>query len=272
MQVTTGYALSTIYGMRPREVWFWLGAGFLTLGAVLAAVAIAYFTKETHYSLSTGPQMVMAYAAFTLAFLCFFAGIAGWRPWLRWQRFPNIVVRVDGIGNEVASKQMPGFPSMPTSIMTLKVHITNAEADRNVSIRAAYLLAKSRSGFALHEQLFSAPSDPVSYTPLDRAFEFPVNLAPQASQGGELVFELQSYRMVYAAQPFEARVEIHDSISGKMACFPANLGTFRRHHGLRPTTYAERVTWPKAAQPRYSATGPPDRFLDVLTWPWRFPG
>jgi hypothetical protein len=81
MQVTTSYALTTIYGMRPREVWFWLGAGFLTLGAVLAAVAIAYFTKETHYSLSTGPQMVMAYAAFALAFLCFLrasqAGVPG---------------------------------------------------------------------------------------------------------------------------------------------------------------------------------------------------
>ncbi len=101
--------------------------------------------------------------------------------WLRWQRFPNTVVRVDGIGNEVGSKQMPGFPPMPVDIMTLKVHITNAEADRNVSIRAAYLLVKSKSGFALHEQLFSAPSDPVSYTPLDRAFEFRVNLAPQAS-------------------------------------------------------------------------------------------
>ena len=81
--------------MRPREVWFWLGAGFLTVGAVLTAVAIAYFTKETHYSLSTGPQMVTAYASFAFAFLCFFAAIAGWRPWLRWQRFPNITVRVD---------------------------------------------------------------------------------------------------------------------------------------------------------------------------------
>jgi hypothetical protein len=81
MQAATSYGMSNINGMRPREVWFWLGAGFLTLGAVLAAVAIAYFTKETHYSLSTGPQMVMAYAAFALAFLCFLrasqAGVPG---------------------------------------------------------------------------------------------------------------------------------------------------------------------------------------------------
>jgi hypothetical protein len=253
--------------VRPRELWFWLGAAFLTIGAVLTAIAIAYFTKETHYSLSTGPQMIAAYAAFISAFLCFFAAIAGWRPWLRWQRFPNLVVRVDGIGNEVGSKQIPGFPVMPTSIMTLKVHITNAEVDRNVSIRTAYLLAKSRPEFPLHEQLFSAPSDPVSYTPLDRAFDFPVNLAPQASEGGGLVFELRDFQMVHVAQPFEARVEIHDSVSGKMACFPANLGTFWRHHGLRPTTYAERVNRPKAPQPWYGLMGPPDRDSDMMKRP-----
>ena len=52
--------------------------------------------------------MVMAYVAFALAFLCFFAGIAGWRPWLRWQRFPNITVCVDSFGNEIGSEQTPG--------------------------------------------------------------------------------------------------------------------------------------------------------------------
>ena len=139
--------LSNIDGMRPREVWFWLGAGFLTVGAVLAAVAIAYFTKETHYSLSTGPQMVIAYTAFALAFLCFFAGIAGWRPWLRWQRFPNITIRVDSFGNETGSQQTPGFPPMPVRLVTMNVHITNAEVDRRVSIRAAYLLLKAKPGF-----------------------------------------------------------------------------------------------------------------------------
>lgn len=68
--------------MRSRELWFWLGAAFLTVGAVLAAVAISYFTKEQHYSLSTGPHMIGAYAAFILAFLCLLAAIAGCDSWL----------------------------------------------------------------------------------------------------------------------------------------------------------------------------------------------
>ena len=77
--------------MRPRELWFWLGAAFITVGGVLTAIAVAYYTKEPHYSLSAGPQMIEAYASFVLAFLCFLAAIAGWRPWLRWQRFPTFL-------------------------------------------------------------------------------------------------------------------------------------------------------------------------------------
>jgi len=245
--------------MRPRELWFWLGAAFLTIGGVLTAIAIAYYTKETHYSLSAGPQMVAAYVSFILAFLCFLAAIAGWRPWLRWQRFPDLTIRVDGIGNVIGSQQTPGFPPRPTTLLILKVHITNAEVDRNVSIRAAYLLAKTKPGSDWgHEQLFAAPFEPVSRARVGKALEFPVNLAPGASDGGEIVFELQDYLMVDVAQPFDARVEIHDAISGKMASFPAVMSVYRRRHGLRPTTYEERVNGPKAAQPWYGLMGPPD--------------
>ena len=259
------YTLSNIYGMRPREVWFWLGAGFLTVGAVLTAVAIAYFTKETHYSLSTGPQMVMAYTAFALAFLCFFAGIAGWRPWLRWQRFPNITVRVDSFGNETGSnEEILGFPPRPVRLVMMNVHITNAEVDRRVSIRAAYLLLKAKPGSPFYEQVFTRPFWPIDRDRPADVLNLPLNLAPQESGGGELVFELVDYLEIDPAGG-QGRIEIHDSISGKMACFPAAVGgVYRRHHGLRPTTYEERVTGPKAPEPWYSVTGPPDRPSDCL--------
>jgi hypothetical protein len=258
--------------MRPREVWFWLGAGFLTIGAVLTAVAIAYFTKETHYSLSTGPQMVIAYTAFAFAFLCFFAGIAGWRPWLRWQRFPNITVRVDSYGNEAGSQQAFGFPPRPVRLVTMNVHVTNAEVDRRVSIRAAYLLLKAKPPSPIYEQLFARPFWPVERNRPADVLKLPLNLAPQESDGGELVFELDDYREIDPAGG-PGRIEIHDSISGKMACFPAAMGgIYRRRHGLRATTYEERVTGPRAAQPRYRAIGCSHQPFDVLTWPWRFPG
>lgn len=178
LPTTLRYGLSNIYGMRPRELWFWLGAGFLTIGGVLTAVAIAYFTKEKHYSLGTGPQMVLAYTSYVFAFLCFLAAIAGWRPWLRWQRFPNLTIRVDGVGNETATTQVPNFPPRPTLLYTLIIHIINAEADRSVSIRAMYLLAKAKRDWFSYFQLFSKPYDPVSRiasSPVD-ALRFPVNL------------------------------------------------------------------------------------------------
>lgn len=202
--------------------------------------------------------MVAAYISFVLAFLCFLAAIAGWRPWLRWQRFPNIIIRVDGVGFDTVNMQMPGFPLIPTRIQILKLHITNAEADRNVSIRAAYLLARNKPGSVLHEALFTAPSWPTQSTRPVRILEFPVNLAPQESDGGEWDFEIQRYRATELAEPLDARVEIHDAISGKMACSPANIGIYRRRHGLRPTTLAERVNRPTATQPWYGVMGPPN--------------
>jgi hypothetical protein len=228
--------------MRPREVWFWLGAEFLSIGAVLAAVAIAYFTKETRYSLSTGPQMVMAYIAFALAFLCFFAAIAGSRPWVRWQRFPN----------------------MPVRLITMNVHITNAEVDRRVSIRAAYLLLKAKPGSPFYEQLFTRPFWQVERDRPADVLKLPLNLAPQESDGGELVFDLPDYQEIDPAGG-PGRIEIHDSISGEMACFPVAVGgVYRRRHGLRPTTYEERVAGPKAPEPWYGVMGPPDRPSECL--------
>jgi hypothetical protein len=250
--------------MRPRELWPWLGAGFLTVGTVFAAVAIAYYTKETRYSLSTGPYMITAYVLFVLAFACFFAAIAGWRPWLLWLRFPNITVRVDAVDNSPASIQPPLFPPMPARFLILKVLITSVEADRNVSIRAAYLLRRAKPGSGWYEHLFSSPIWSVSYPrPVD-ILKFPINLPPQYSEGGELVFELDFRETETDPEAGLGRIEIHDAVSGKMACFPAVVGVYRRHHGLRPTTYAERIG-PQPAPPWYSVMGPSDQDSDVMS-------
>lgn len=110
----------------------------------------------------------------------------------------------------------------------------------------------------MYEQLFTVPFWQVSYARPIQALEFPVNLAPQVSQGGDLVFELDGYKLIELAEPFDARVEIHDAVSGKMACFPAAIGTYRRRYELRPTTVAERVNAPRTAQPWHGVMGPPD--------------
>jgi hypothetical protein len=250
--------------MRPRELWFWLGGMFITAGSVLTALAVGYYTKEANYSLAAGPHMIASYIAFLLAFLCFLAAITGWRPWLRWQRFPNIIVRVDGVGHETATKQRPRFPPESTRLYILKVHITNTEPDRNVSLRAAYLLIRQKPDSWAHEELFSSPSEEVSHTHQSQVLEFPVRLEPQVSDGGYLVFEIEDYRAGDLDASLGARVEIHDAISGKMASFPANMGLYKRGHGLRPTSYAERVNGIDPGPQWYGLMGPPDRENDSL--------
>jgi hypothetical protein len=114
---------------------FWLGAAFLTIAGVLTAIAIAYFTKEARYSLGTGPQMIEAYISFVgipvlLGGHCWLASMAAVAA------LPKHHDPVDGIGNEPGTKQMLNFPPEPIRLMTLQVHITNGEVDRNVSSTA----------------------------------------------------------------------------------------------------------------------------------------
>jgi hypothetical protein len=156
--------------------------------------------------------------------------------------------------------QSPGFPPRPVRLVTMNVHITNAGADRNVSIRRAYLLLKAKPVLPFYEHLFTTPFWLVERNRPADVLKLPLNLAPQASEGGELVFELLDYLEI-DPQAGPGRIEIHDAISGKMASFPAAIGVYTRHQGLRPTTYEERVTGLKA----------PQRWLGILgigpLWP-----
>lgn len=262
--------------MRPRELWFSLGGASLAVGTILSALAVGYYAKEQHYSLSSSPHMIGAYVSFALAVMFFAFAATGWAPWLRWQRFPDITVLVQGAGQSVATRQIEGFPPVLTLLIIVKVFFINGDHDRNVCIRAAYLRGKTQPGSGWgYWQIFAEPTEPVQYRNPVQAMELPINLGPRAGAGGYLIFELPDYLRAELAPAPEAEfvVEIHEALSGKMAAFPAMVigGIFRRRHGLIPTTYEERVTGPKATQPRYRVIGPAGRAFDVLTWPWRFP-
>ncbi len=233
--------------MRPRELWFSLGGACLAVGTILSALAVGYFVKEQRYSLGLSPLMIWSYASFALAFLFFVFAIAGWGPWLRWQGFPDITVLVQGIQQSVATRQIEGFPPTPTFLIIQKVFFINGDHDRNVCIRAAYLRGSTKPGSERgYWQLFSEPRDPVEYRNPVQPMELPINLGPRAGAGGYLVFELSDYLRTELAPQAEFTVEIHEALSGKMAVFPAMVvsGTFRRRHGLVPTTFAERITGP----------------------------
>ena len=74
------------------------------------------------------------------------------------------------------------------------LHITNAEADRGVGIRAAYLLIRAKPGTPFYEQLFAKNLWPVERHRPAGALKIPLNLAPQESDGGELVLNSPTFK------------------------------------------------------------------------------
>jgi hypothetical protein len=72
----------------------------------------------------------------------------------------------------------------------------------------------------------------------------------------DLIFEMSDYKTADLSEPFDARIEVHDAITGRMACFPAHLGTFRRRHGLRRPPWRSVWKGPRAAQTWYGVMGP----------------
>jgi hypothetical protein len=226
-------------------------------GTVLSALAVGYYAKEQHYSLSTSPHMVAAYIAFTLALSCFTLAIVGWGPWLGWQRFPHITVLVSEERYSVAALEMPGsLPPTRTTLMILKVTFVNGDADRNVIIRAAYLRVKTKPDSPWgYWQIFTEPKRAANYDNPVQALEFPVNLGPRASVGGYLVFEIPNHFRDQLAPPpgYKSYVEIIEALSGRRAVFPAGpLGFFETRRWLVPTTLAERVTGPPVVYSRGS--------------------
>ena len=78
------------------------------------------------------------------------------RPWLRW-RFPNITVHVDSFGRDTGSKQTSGYPPMSVRLVTMNVHITNAEVDRKGKHQGDYLLIRAKPEAPFYKHLFIKP-------------------------------------------------------------------------------------------------------------------
>src|SRR5260370_41871928 len=107
-----------------RALWLWLGGLFLTLAAFLAAVAIAYFEKETHYALLLNWWMLAACVSFLTAFTCFLGAIEGWRfpPWMT-PAFPHLKVEIYGTGSRDTEREPPTRPHVPPRPHTFNAHV-----------------------------------------------------------------------------------------------------------------------------------------------------
>jgi hypothetical protein len=227
--------------MRSRELWLWLGGALLTLGTVLAATALAYFTKEKTFSLATSPLTAGAALCFLFAFfVCFLGAIYNWPFFQRKPGFPDIVVTVVmNIVEDVAIKPLPGLtgmgvfqPSRTQRLFAWNVQLTNRESERIASIKHVRLRAAVRDeiGGDMRELTWGdLPLDDFEASGI-RPPHFPINVEPQQTIGGHFTFDVLAPA---AADMNRSWIEIEDAQTGLWARFPAAKGIYSKENGLQ---------------------------------------
>lgn len=198
-----------------RELWLWLGAAFLTLATALAAIALAYFTKEQYFSLYTSWQMLVAIGVFVLAFVFFLGAILVWPfpPWVK-PRFPDITVDIYSADFITTEREvMPNF-RVPASLLAYKARITNMEKEQNASLTIRFYLklvpgSRGRVGETIARDVDWVIDPSLGLDPLPETLD----LAPGTSVNGNLVYEVPISDKI--AEPRRTRFVIEDHISAK---------------------------------------------------------
>jgi hypothetical protein len=227
--------------MRSRELWLWLGGACLTVGTVLAATALAYFTKEKQFSLVTSPLTYAAACLFVFAFVvCFLGAILGWSFFQKRPGFPDIIVTVrQTITEPVPIKPSPGLTAMgiPQPLRVEKlwawhVQLTNREPERTASIKHALLRAKVRDdiGGETRELTWGDLELEAFDSSGIRPLQLPVNLAPQQTVGGHFTFDVLVESAVDMRMSW---IEMEDGHTGLWARFPAAKGIYSKGDGLQ---------------------------------------
>jgi hypothetical protein len=241
--------------VRSRELWLWLGGALLTLGTVLSAIAIAYFTKFKHFSLYTSWQSIAAVTVFGLAFIAFLGAILGWPFRLRQPRFPNVDVTI-------ATKVM--VPFIKTEMYTghtltwarhpraHRLTITNNETERPVSIDLDVWMKMRSDQPREWWSGWLEPSVPPELAHMNVAplLQLPVNLQPHESRQGWIYQEFdQPPYMGMLADPLEGRIRLIDRNGPWRAYVPQVAG-----HYTRRQLETERGL-PKSLSPNPDASG-----------------
>jgi hypothetical protein len=213
-----------------RELWLWLGGLFLTLFVFLVAVAIAYFSKEPHYSLFGNPWMWGALPSFLIAFAAFFGAARTWSfPPIMASGFPEITLEITSIGSTDTERESSTGMDVPVHLRTFHARFTSTERERSASLTVLMyvkLIAGSwgRAGEAVCPAPSWTPSPSLGLNPISMPFE----LAPGKEVSGQLVYEIPKYHLNKMASPVSARLEIVDYVSGKRVSVPAELGLYDR--------------------------------------------
>ena len=229
-----------------RDVWLWLGGLFLTLFAFLAAVAIAYFLKQAHYSLFINGWMLGALICFLAAWTCFFGAIARWSfPPVAKAEFPGVEVEIYGTGSLDTQRESESGLSVQATLRSFHVRFTSTATSQDASLTVLlYVKLIPGSWGRVGEAVCPPPDWPLppslGLTPLSMPFALP----PGGTVSGHLAYEIPGYYLDKIEQPLNARLELWDHVTDKRMSMPAEIGSHDKS-GMVPSRGGAEVLGPE---------------------------
>lgn len=210
-----------------RELWLWLGGLFLTLFLFLAAVAIAYFAKGTHYSLFLNGWMLGALICFLAAYACFFAAIRDWSfpPVVR-PEFPGIEVEIYGTGSLDTQRESESGLPVPARLRSFHARFRNTEASQGASLTVLLYLRLVPGSWGRVAEAVCPPPDWALPPSLGLVpISMPIELPAGATVSGQLVYEIPGYYLGKLAEPASMRLELWDHFTDRRMTVPAEIGS-----------------------------------------------
>lgn len=233
-----------------RGLWLWLGGLFLSLFAFLAAIAIASFAKEAHYSLFGNPWMPTALVAFVIAFAALFAAVQA-RPFPPWASsvFPDIKIEISGSGSIDTEREGSTGLDVPAHLRSFNARFTSLETGRPATLDVTlYVRLIPGSWGRAGEAVCPPPAWQLPPSLGLNPLVMPVILGPGTSVTGQLVYEIPRYYLDKIAEPLDARLEIADQASGKRMSIKAELGQFDRSR-MTPASGRAEILGPEYDKP-----------------------
>jgi hypothetical protein len=229
-----------------RGLWLWLGGLFLTLFVFLAAVAIAYFAKQAHYSLLLNGWMLGALICFLASFTSFFGAVQGWPfPALARPEFPDVEVEIYGTGSIDTQRESESGLAVTARLRSFHVRFKNAGTAQPASLTVLLYVKLEPGSWGRVGEAVCPPPDwalppSLGLTPIAMPFELPQGNAV----AGHLVYEIPGYYLDKLTEPMSARLELWDHLTDKRMTLPAEIGSHDRN-SMVPSSGGAEVLGPE---------------------------
>lgn len=231
--------------MRPhRDFWLWLGGLFLTLFVFFAAVAIAYFLKNSDYSLFLNGWMLVALLSLVAAHASFFGAIRSWPlpPPARSARsaFPALEIDIHGASTIETQREADSGLAVAARLRSYTVTLRNAEIGQRANLTVLlYVKLVPGSWGRVGEAVCPVPDWALPPSLNLHPMAMPIELPPGGRASGHLVYEIPGYYLDKLAEPPSARLELWDHVSDRRMTVPAEIGSHDRSRMIRSSGSAE---------------------------------